>query len=103
MEPAEIILLKALFASEKANNPYYSQHHKYSIRLNLRGLYDLSDFLALLNGSSEDMDDLLNNSSYVERIGPKLVSLSAIGMLYCQKEFAAAPDGDKQQPVGFIK
>ena len=104
MEPAEKILLKALFVSEKANNPYYSFYHKQSTRLYLRGLYNLSDFLLLLNSSLEDMDDFLNDSSYVERIGPKLISLSPSGFLFCQQEFAAAADDDdKQQPVGFIK
>ena len=103
MEPAEGILLKALFVSEKANNPYFAQHLRYPNRLRLRGLYNLSDFMPLINRTLEDMEPILKNSPSIERIGPELISLTADGLLYCQKEFDKAADDDKQQPVGFIK
>jgi hypothetical protein len=103
MEPAEEILLKALFVSEKANNPYYAQHLKYSNRPRLRGLYYLADFMPLVNQTLEEMEPILKNNPSIERIGPKLISLTVDGLLYCQKVFDKAADDDKQQPVGFIK
>ena len=103
MEPAEGTLLKALFVSEKANNPYYTQHLKHSNRLNLRGLYNLSDFLPLVNKTFEELGLLIKDSPNIERMGPQLISLTADGLSYCQLEFSNAPDDDKRQPMGFVK
>jgi hypothetical protein len=106
MVPAEIHLLKALFESEKANNPYYHYHVKNSYHPQLRGFYNLSDFLPKLDRELNDMKDLLDDSPYVIWIGSNHICLSPAGYTYCQQEFIAVAvnvNEDKPSPVGFIK
>jgi hypothetical protein len=106
MEPAEKKLLKALFESEKANNPYYRYHIKHTYHPQLKGFYNLSDFLPKLDMDLKDMKVLLINSPYIVWIGSNHIGLSPDGYTLCQQEFvndSADVNEDKPSPVGFIK